>query len=172
MSRSLMTLAVRTVAMTVGWWVLTEADPKTAGYGVIAVPVAVLVSHYLAPLPQRQSPRLPGRVAATLRLVGWFLGQVVSGGVDVALRAVRRPVRIDPVQLRLPVLLPDGPARQVALGLVNLMPGSLVQQEDPDEITVHGLSAELPIERQWQQLQSRVASAFGLRLSSSADDGG
>ncbi len=127
--------------------------------------------------PHRQGPHRQGalrqgalrqgplrRARAMCALAGWFAGQAVVGGADVALRALRRPVAIDPVVVTAPIALPSGGARQLALVMLNLMPGTLVQAHEGDEARVHALSPELPVLEQWSELQARVAAAAGVRL--------
>ncbi len=130
-------------------------------------------------------PAVVRQSAAGVVLVVWFLWQSVIGGADVALRAVRRRVDVDPVIERAPFLLPEGHARQLALLLMNLMPGSMVQQvigqaatdegsdnapepagsparDEAEEIVeLHSLAAALRPAQQWENLQQRVGAAFG-----------
>lgn len=179
-------VAARVVAFAVMWWALSEGDASKALYGIPAVALAVGVSVALRPPraggdrgrgPRGRGPHRQGalrhgplrrgslrRARAMCALAGWFAGQAVVGGADVALRALRRPVAIDPVVVTAPIALPPGGARQIALVMLNLMPGTLVQAHEGDEARVHALSPELPVLEQWSELQSRVAAAAGVRL--------
>lgn len=71
----------------------------------------------------------PRRCWNTVLLMLWFAWQSARGGVDVALRALRRTPDIDPEVLVVPVELPQGHARQLAQLMMNLMPGTLIQAE-------------------------------------------
>lgn len=76
-----------------------------------------------------------------------------------------------------PTLPPPGRGRQLAMALMNLMPGSMVQQvvdasgrpadapdADPTAVELHTLSGELAPAAQWEELQCRVARAVGVQL--------
>ncbi|MDO5512307.1 Na+/H+ antiporter subunit E [Corynebacterium sp.] len=140
------------------WLVLAGTDYLV--YGVISVAAATALSHLLVP---RSDLRL--HVVGTVRLTGWFLQQTGIGGVDVARRAVARTPDIAPVVVETQVWLPAGPARQTALLLMNLMPGSMVQREvTGDRVELHTLARSLEPEQQFDDLQRRVAAAFSLAV--------
>ncbi|GAA1453154.1 Na+/H+ antiporter subunit E [Nesterenkonia lacusekhoensis] len=157
------------------WAAFSGADPQYVLYGAVSVSCSVALS--LALLPPQGSPRpsrWPRRLWFSLVLSLWFLGQSVVGGVDVARRALRRRPDIDPTVIPAPVHLPEGHARQLAMVLMNLLPGSMIQRsipgEDPhgeptreahrgDTVELHTLSAALDPARQWSRLQHRVAQA-------------
>lgn len=151
------------------WAVLSGFDPDYAVYGVVSVALVTWLSIVLLPPRTTSLAGLAGlgtRVAGVFSLVVWFLGQVGAGGVDVALRAVKPRVDIDPTTVQAPQRLPEGHGRALSLLLMNLMPGSLVQSlsDDGDTVTLHTLSPELDPEAQWRGLQERVARASGLNL--------
>lgn len=161
------------------WVFLAGWTADYALYGVLGVIVATAFS--LALLPPRRQVRVatwPQRAWHTLVLIAWFAGKSALGGADVAVRALRRPVDIEPVVVRAPVQLPEGHARQLALLMMNLMPGSLVQRVIPGTaeddrpgdadagltVELHTLAATLQPAEQWAQLQRRVGAAFGEEL--------
>lgn len=200
-------VVIRTVFLALVWLLLAGPDPDYAIYGAVSVAAALLMSLWLQPpvrigaapagrgsaadasapeeLRRGEVPAAVHQGAAGVVLVVWFLWQSVIGGADVALRAVRRRVDVDPVIERAPFLLPEGHARQLALLLMNLMPGSMVQQvigqaatddesgdahgsagrqgaENTEEIVeLHSLAAALRPAQQWEHLQQRVGAAFG-----------
>lgn len=153
-------ILARTLVLCLVWLVLVEGGVDYLAYGLIAVPLAVAVSCHLSPPGPRTRPA-PGRVAGTLSLLGWALGRMVAGGLDVARRAVSRPVDIDPVVVEVPTHL-RGPGLSFAVGLFNLMPGTVVQDLDGDVARVHCLSADLDPQGAWAELERRVARAAGL----------
>lgn len=137
-----------------------------ASYGVVSVAAATAISLILLP-PQRGPHPVawPRRVWFFALLLGWFLWQSAKGGVDVAIRALRVTPDIAPEVIAAEVELPEGHARQVAMLLMNLMPGSMIQRgplatEDPEVVELHTLSAALRPAEQWRQLQQRTARAF------------
>lgn len=159
--------ALRAVLLGVLWVLLSSAAPEYAVYGLVSVSAATALSLWLLPAPGPDRPRSPrAGLARRLRggagLVGWFLGQSVVGGVDVARRALRRTPDIAPEVLPARIDLPPGGARHLAVLLMNLMPGSMVQRAGEDVVELHTLAAELEPVAQWQRLQRRVAAAAGL----------
>ncbi|WP_300345043.1 Na+/H+ antiporter subunit E [Nesterenkonia sp.] len=194
MSSSVVRLAVsavlRGVPLGLLWVALAGWNADYALYGVVSAAAAAGLSLVLLP-PQRlpQLRRWPRRVWNGLMLAGWFAGQSAQGGVDVAVRALRRTPDIEPVTVRAPVVVAEGPARELAMLMMNLMPGSMIQRgpfpagstrgagavspsrtgvsaQDPHQrrpqelVELHTLSPELDPAVQWRQLQQRTAAAF------------
>lgn len=180
--RWLVAAVLRAGILGVLWAGFTSASMDYAVYGLVSVLACTLMSLWLIP-PESptQIARWPRRVWFSGALCLWFLWQSVLGGVDVAVRSLRRPVRIDPTVVRAPIDLPEGHARQLAMVLMNLMPGSMIQRTtddagatalvttDPDsaaicvspqQVELHTLAPELDPARQWKQLQHRVSRAF------------
>lgn len=180
--RWLTAVVLRGAALAGLWAFLAGWSAEYGIYGVVSVATATGFSLWLSP-PQRQVDvrRWPRRVWFTVALALWFIGQSVIGGVDVAVRAVRRPVGIDPAVVTAPVELPPGHSRQLAMLMMNLMPGSMIQrgvhQTDDDvaataltwsdghsdqaaQVELHTLSASLNPAAQWRSLQQRVHRAL------------
>lgn len=168
-------LVLRATVLGVVWVSFAGWDLAYLGYGVVSVAAATALSLALLPPSQPDIRRWPRRVWHSLVLAGWFLGKSVSGGVDVAIRALKPTPDITPAVVTVPVAVPPGPARQLALLLMNLMPGTMVQQvvDDSDlpadspgaRVTaakLHTLSRSLAPEQQWQQLERKVAAAYGV----------
>jgi len=155
---------VRAGLLSLGWGVLSGADTDYLAYGVVSVLLATALSLVLlppeGPLRWRVWPR---RVWFTLVLTAWFLMQSARGGIDVARRALVRPVDIAPAVVLAPIVVPLGHARELSLLLMNLMPGSMVQQVviESDKVQLHTLSLQLDPAEQWARLQGRVHAAFG-----------
>lgn len=154
---------LRGVVLALLWVVLVEGDVGYFGYGVVAVPLVVAASLWLSPPRGGAGRPLRGRAVGWVRLVGWMLHRMFAGGVDVARRAVSRPVDIDPVEVRVPVAL-HGAARSFALALFNLTPGTIVMEVGNDAAVIHALSTDLDVVGTWAQLEGRVAAAMGREL--------
>ena len=154
----------RTLGLTLLWWVLAEGSNAYWAYGLPTIVGCVAVSVRLRPLGPT-GDGLPRRVVALARLTGWYLWFAVRGALDVARRALRRPVDIDPVVIPVRVRLPEGLARQVAVGMCNLMPGTLVQGLAGETAYIHALDAAMPVRAQWADLEERVAAAAGRSLA-------
>lgn len=160
--RWLTAIVLRALLLTVAWVSLSGWDADYAAYGLLSVGAATALSLALLP-PAREGVRgWPGRAWGSLRLAGWFLTQAAVGGADVAWRAVRRTPDIAPEVVSAPFLLPAGPGRNMAMLLMNLMPGTMVQRAGSDGVQLHTLALELRPVEQWEQLQRRVARAYGV----------
>lgn len=161
---------VRAAVLGLLWVFLAGWDADYALYGVVSVAAATALSLALLPPRARPEPaRWPQRVWFSLILVLWFLWQSGRGGVDVARRAVSPTPDIEPTVVVAAVRLPHGHARQLAMLLMNLMPGSMVQRgprpgdqdHHGDEVVeLHTLSEALNPAEQWYQLQLRAGRAF------------
>lgn len=148
----------RLLAGAVLWWALSEGDGATAPYGLVAVPLAVAVSVALLP-PRRPAVPLHRRLPAVAGLAGWFLVRSVLGGVDVARRAVSRPVDLEPGLVEHRLSLPAGLARVLVADLTSLLPGTLSVELEGDLLVVHVLDEQQPVARQLVELERRVAAA-------------
>lgn len=157
---------LRATVLAIIWVFFAGWSADYAIYGVVSVAAATAFS--LALLPPQGNPNplaWPRRAWFVTLLLGWFLWQSAKGGVDVAIRALKRTPDIDPEVITAKVALPEGHARQVAMLMMNLMPGSMIQRgplttEGPDAVELHTLSATLKPAEQWRQLQQRTARAF------------
>lgn len=146
------------------WIVIVEAHPAYLAYGLLAAPVAAAAS--LAWLPPRRRPNHPTGVASSVRralsmahLLGWLAMQSLRGGIDVASRSLARPVRVDPVEVVVPVELTGG-AKAVTLAVFGLLPGTIVAEVRDDEALVHTLSPEFDVAATWADLQRRVTAVL------------
>lgn len=172
----------RLIGLTLLWWVLAEGDVTTWRYAVVIVPVATGVSLLtVPPRPWRGSPLRRG--LATLQLLWWFAHQSWRGGWDVARRALRQPVRIDPVDLTVPLSLRSRRARVTLAAIASLTPGSLtvdLAPRDPatgtpstadtgvdvgatHDLLLHVLHQELEVAPMIAELESLIARMWGER---------
>ena len=142
------------------WWVVAEADPEGWLFGVPFVALATAASLRLTP---SRSWRI--RPFGVLRYAIFFVHQSVLGGVDVALRAVRPSMPIDPLLLRYDLRLPSEHARVLFADTVSMLPGTLSTGFEGDTLTLHAIDCRLDIERSLQDVEERVAGIFGLELS-------
>lgn len=153
-------LGGRLVSFAALWWAMVEGDASQLGYGVLAVPLASAASLWLVPPQSRPgSPR--ERAAALASLFAWFVAQSLRGGVDVARRAVSRPLDLDSGYVEHRLRLPTGLARVAVADLMNLMPGSLCVAIDDDVLRLHVLDVSMPVLAQVAELERRIASVAG-----------
>ena len=157
---------LRAALLAALWVLFTGWTAQYAVYGVVSVVAATGLSLVLLPPHSAPRPhRWPRRAVFTVVLISWFLGQSVRGGIDVALRAIKPTPDIAPAVVAGAVELPEGHARQLAMVLMNLMPGSMIQDgpythHDLAQVQLHTLSPDLDPSAQWSTLQHRVARAF------------
>lgn len=154
-ARHVLVAAKRLVLFTVLWLVLTGAAPDGLAFGLPTVVAATWLSLRLLP-PGRRSVSL----LALLWLVPGFVGRTVSGGIDVAWRALHPRLPIRPAWYVHRTALPEGGAR-VALGsIVSLLPGTLVAGSFGDHLYVHCLDAEQAVVRAVQAEERRIAGTL------------
>lgn len=105
------------------------------------------------------------RAGGCVAFVGFFLLESFRGAVDVARRALRRDLPIEPHLVRYPVRLPPGPARTLLAGVVSLLPGTLTADVDDDgaTLTVHAITPRP--EDGVRALEARIAAWLGPRES-------
>jgi multicomponent Na+:H+ antiporter subunit E len=98
-----------------------------------------------------------------LLLLPFFLWQSVSGGVDVALRALKPRMPLAPTVFDYRLRLPPGPAPVTMASLVSLMPGTLATVSGT-RLRVHVLDATRGYEDELELLEAQVAWVFGVPL--------
>ncbi len=156
--------AVRAIALVVLWIVLTGGDTGTWYIGVLAVVAGTLGS--LAMLPEYSWRWTAGGL---VRFVPFFVWETLSGGTDVALRAVRPSMPLTPDIVSYESRLPLNAARVFMANTVSLLPGTLSAELEGSHLRVHSLAGADQALENLNKLEARVADLFGLELAS---DGG
>jgi multicomponent Na+:H+ antiporter subunit E len=155
----------RLLTLAVVWWAVSEGETYGWYYGAGIVVLATVVSLRLRPpATDGLSPRdLVVRTGALLTLAAWFVVRSFAGGVDVARRALSRPLDLDPGLVRYDLAIPPGRARAVVLGLISLMPGTLSAELDGDVLQVHSLDVTEggDVHEQVAELEDRVGRVSG-----------
>lgn len=146
------------VALLLLWFVLADASSWPVGAAVALT--GGVVGAWLA--PGEPHPWRPWRLFA---FAGYFVRASLLGGLDVARRAVRSRVDVEPCFATYALALPPGQPRTLMVGLVSLLPGTLSAALDTrrSELLVHALDptalGSVP------ELECRVARLFGLRVT-------
>lgn len=144
------------------WWALSDGRvPEGPGLAVAVVTVGAATAAAVAlRLPGARRPRL----RALPRFAGFFLWQSLSGGVDVARRALAPRGAVAPAIIEVDPLLPAGTARAVYMEVVSVMPGTLVVEEVTagGALRVHALAADMPVEQALEGVRREVGLLFGL----------
>lgn len=144
------------------WWALSDGRvPDGAGLAVAVVTVVAATAAAVAlRLPGGRRPRL----RALPRFAGFFLRQSLSGGIDVARRALAPGAAVQPAIIEVDPRLPAGTPRAVYMEVVSVMPGTLVVEElaTGGALRVHALAADMPVEQALEGVRREVGLLFGL----------
>lgn len=146
------------------WWILVGGETTSWWIGVPAVMLAATASLALI------SP-------VTLvwyelfRFVPFFLIRSLLGGADVAWRALRPSMPIDPHLIEYPIRLPQGLPSVFMANTVSLLPGTLSAELNSNYLNIHVLAGRKDILAELGTLEEMVAALFGtsLRPSSGGD---
>ncbi len=154
----------RTALCAVIWLALTRADPGGLLPGAAVVVVAVWLSLRL--LPARHPLALWRLVLHLPR----FLAGSITGGLDVARRALSRDMGLRPGWITLRADLPPG--GRVALGAeVSLMPGTLAAGSRSDgQLLVHVLDTEAGFDRMLDREAQALARIAELEPTANAGE--
>lgn len=149
---------IRAFALLLLVWVVLDG----VGDLVVAVGAAAMGAVLAAHLAPTDPARV--RLAAVPAFLRFFLVESFRGATDVAWRAVRRDLPIDPHLVRYRVALPPGPGRTLLAGVVSLLPGTLTADvtDSGDTLTVHAITTDP--QRAVRALEVRVAALFGATL--------
>jgi multicomponent Na+:H+ antiporter subunit E len=134
--------------------------------GVGDLGIAVVAAAFGAALAAWLTPAVPVRLrlGSLPAFMTFFLIESFRGAVDVAWRALRRDLPIDPHLVHYRVSLPPGPARTLLAGVVSLLPGTLTADttDDGASLTVHAIAADP--QRSVRALEAKVAALYGVTL--------
>jgi multicomponent Na+:H+ antiporter subunit E len=148
--------ATRATILFAFWLAISGWKPADLPVGLIAVAAATWTS--LALLPP-QGARL--RVGALLALAASFVRGSALSGFDVARRALRRDLELNPGFVTAPLRLPPGNARNAFSALASLMPGTLPVGVDEDSLVIHGLDVAQPIAEDLAREEALFMRALG-----------
>ena len=153
---------IQLVLLAVIWWIITEGAQSA---WLIGVPAIVLTSVVLSNTASRSRHRL--RITALPGFVTYFAVQSLRGGTDVALRAVSLRLDLRPAILECEWQLPPGAPRTLAAMVMNLLPGTLMVQDQGRCLSVHVIDASESVAEEIASIEKRVAALFGLHLRTS-----
>jgi multicomponent Na+:H+ antiporter subunit E len=159
--------ALRLVLLSAGWWVLTQAERSGIAFGIASVALALAASLWLS---RERTPAW--RLSGVLRFAAFFLAGSLRGGVDVALRALLPGPALRPTVIRLRSRLPSGPALNLFMSALSMLPGTLSVDSDRQAVFVHVLVDSQRAASRMMALEERVAAAIGLTLVDGDDRDG
>lgn len=137
------------------WVILVEATLSALPYGAAVVPAVTFLSWHLVP-PARHRLRLAPLLSALPR----FLYLIFLGGVDVARRALRPAMPIDPDLIDRPLRSPTLPHATAMAYLYTLQPGSLAVGVRGGCLRLHAINRTAPQPPTMPDIERRVA--YGL----------
>jgi multicomponent Na+:H+ antiporter subunit E len=155
MKWSFRTVLLRGVCFLVLWWVVSEGQWGEWPLLVASIVAATAASLFLWPAGTWQWRPLP-----LLRFLPWFLRASLRGGVDVARRACRRRVPLDPAFINMELQLSTESAQVFFAWTVSLLPGTASVGLEGNRLTVHVLDRGMPNEQSLHALEQRAAALF------------
>lgn len=170
-ARRIARAAVARAALMAGlWWVVAEGRGPGGATG-LAVAAATVAGATALSLGLAPPGRARVRPLAVPRFAAVFLAVSVTGGVDVARRALLPGRRVRPGWVVHRVRLPPGPARALFLTTVSLLPGTLASEDRGSEILVHALDTDLPVAASLRRTEEEVARLYGLETGGEPSGG-
>lgn len=149
--------ARRILLFSVFWWVLSGGD---AHGWMIGAPF-ILVASWLS--LQLWTDALIS-LAGVLRFVPWFAYQSLAGAADVAWRALRPSMPLQPGLVRHRLRLPSGLCRVSLANVISMLPGTLSADLVDDELVIHTLDTGRDMHAMVLDLEPRIAGLFGIQL--------
>jgi len=138
------------------WWILTGGGRDGWVLGIVATGCGLWLSlRLLAPGSVHFS--LTGLAA----FVGFFIGNSVRGGVQVALIALQGRRALHPGTLEVRLHLSSPASRILMAGTLGLMPGTVSVCLDGRQLRLHVIDERMPIAAEVRALESRIARLFG-----------
>lgn len=153
--------ARRILLFSVFWWVLSGGD---AHGWLIGAPFIVIASWLSLQLWTDLRISLGG----VLRFLPWFAYQSLVGAVDVAHRALRPAMPLQPGLVRHRVRLPAGLCRVSLANVISMLAGTLSADLEDDELVIHTLDTGRDMHAMVQDLEPRIAGLFGIELEDGA----
>jgi multicomponent Na+:H+ antiporter subunit E len=137
------------------WGLLTRGAPQAWMLGALAIVAAFLAARVL-----HAAPAQPLRWRQLPRFAIFFMVESMKGGIDIATRALRPHMDLQPGFLDVPLRLEGDAARVLVALTVSLMPGSLAVQLHPAGLTVHVLDQRGPVADEVRRVEQEVARLF------------
>lgn len=141
-------------ALVVAWIAIAGVDPKGILFGAAAAAVAAVLLTPLSGFMPRPRP------AGLARFAAYFVAQSVTGGVDVALRALSPRLRLDPGWIRYPMQLTAPGLQAMFADCISLLPGTLCARLEDGAVEVHALDRSADLRASLEALERRLSDAF------------
>ncbi|MGI9325913.1 MAG: Na+/H+ antiporter subunit E [Pseudomonadales bacterium] len=135
------------------WLLLTGGDPKSWLIGVPLVLGTSIAGQLFSKTPPRH-----WSLIGILRFVPYFLWGSLRGATTTAVLVLTRPRRLEPVVVEYKTTLPLGLPLALFVGVIGLLPGTLVADVKDNLLQIHVLDVGIPIRSELQELERRVAA--------------
>jgi len=144
--------------------VITAGDVTSLFFGVPFSLMAAVVAVFMS---------RPGAWRFSLlglaKFAVYFLQNSIVGGVDVALRAIKPSMPLNPGFVSVELRLPCDFSRALLADTVSLLPGTLSAGFVCDSIYLHVLDTSQSVEAETRKIERLIADAFCLKLSGAFD---
>lgn len=141
------------------WWSLAEGGLHGWSFALLVAAAATASSLALLPPPTWRV-----RLLTAPGFLGFFLREMLLGGVDVARRALHPGLPISPGFLTYPLRLEQDASRLFMAWTVSLLPGTVTAGLQENELVIHVLDKRLPVLETVAGLEARVGRLFGDQL--------
>ncbi len=145
-------IALRGGSLILLWWVLTEGILEDPAFVLGSVALALYASYRLIPRGEWH-----WRPLALGRFLPYFLSKSLMGGIDVASRAFRPTMPLQPEIIKFPLRVSGKPALLMAW-IASLLPGTASVYLENGTLRVHVLDTRLPVHKNLRELERRVES--------------
>lgn len=109
-------MLLKVALLALAWWVLTDGNPHSWWIGGVAIVLALWVA-------KSSASQFSISLLKLTLFVPFFLKHSILGGVDVARRALRPTMPIDPIMVESVLRLPPGSPQVLLTNMVSLLPG-------------------------------------------------
>jgi multicomponent Na+:H+ antiporter subunit E len=150
--RNLRSVLLRALGFALLWWVLAEGRALGGPLAFVGVGIATTVSLRLSP------PRRHSAVSAlgAVRFAGYFVRASLSGGLDVARRALDPRLPLRPGMVSVQLQRAGGASTELLTAALSLMPGTLSVRLDDGRLTLHSLDVDSIGEPAVRELERRL----------------
>jgi len=139
------------------WFAMTEG---ISGSWLIGLPVIIIVVIFRENRENDSSWAFS--ITGSVAFIPFFIWQSLVSGIDVAARALRPDMGLQPVLMDYRFRLPQGSARRLFINCITLMPGTLSVMVKGDAVLVHVLDENQQVLSALQDLEARVGAVFGI----------
>ncbi len=143
-------IALRAAALLLLWWALTEGSLRDPVFVLASVTLASWASYLICPRGE-----WPWRPVKIMRFLPYFLWNSLLGGIDVAFRAFRPAMPMNPDIIEFPLRVSGKPALLMAW-TVSLLPGTASVYLERDVLLIHVLDTRLPTQAKLRELEQHL----------------